>query len=785
MIFFNRNKILTILFAIVLLAGLSFFPAKAGAVYEGAGILISQNLLSGLGASRIHSFTYTTTMPAGTGLKIQFSSNNITWYDSAGTVDAWSNLSLGTNVIDLSGLKISSRYFYYKILFISDGTDTAVLDSIKLNYIDDNFTENIYNTSGTLTSTNLLTGQLVKKVTGFTYTATDIPVGTGASAQFSQDNVTWYNSSNVLNGSDTLLAGTNTISLLTLNWTGANFYYRILFTSDGTDTPVLDSITVNFNQPETFYWVGGAGNWSDATNHWATSSGGSPSSENLPTIFDAVIFDGGGVGNCTLDVNAVFASINVTTGYTGTLDFNGKTVTGAVGGDFTFNIGTGGTINMSSSTITVDGNFDVSGAVGTITTETSTLVMTGTGKSLITPYSVAVAYLNKLTIATGSSITIASGSRVVAGGLLTINGSFIINSPYVQIDGGITQGSNGVVSGTGILYATAGNLSLANSPAIAPAEFRITSSVSLPAGVYSPSAVFAIYDYGNYTWAWNAGTYTFTSAVSIVKPVAGTFTISGANNPQLIFQNNITVTQTTGTINFTNNSTNPNQLTGTAAQTINLAGKNMGTWIVNKPTSGAITWTSGDTITAGGNWTSAAALTVPAGVTMDLGDSAYSHSVTGDVILDGAAFDTGNSTLTVGGNYDSLHVTTVTIGSSALVLTGSGKTIKDAYRKVANNLTINAGASISIDASGAQYNTIGMYSTLTVYGTLTIPSSYVFENGGNVYVKTGGRITGAGMLGKYSGYLAEQSGTYDLAYTNLYDGVGLVPGTYGTNLTFY
>ena len=41
----------------------------------------------------------------------------------------------------------------------------------------------------------------------------------------------------------------------------------------------------------TKYWVGGSGNWSDDTNHWALSSGGLPGIGNLPTSSDNVIFD--------------------------------------------------------------------------------------------------------------------------------------------------------------------------------------------------------------------------------------------------------------------------------------------------------------------------------------------------------------------------------------------------------------------------------------------------------------------------------------------------------------
>ena len=39
------------------------------------------------------------------------------------------------------------------------------------------------------------------------------------------------------------------------------------------------------------YWVGWTWNWSDDTNHWATTSGGAPWAWNLPTATDDVIFD--------------------------------------------------------------------------------------------------------------------------------------------------------------------------------------------------------------------------------------------------------------------------------------------------------------------------------------------------------------------------------------------------------------------------------------------------------------------------------------------------------------
>ncbi|MBI2852505.1 MAG: hypothetical protein HYX84_05345 [Chloroflexi bacterium] len=104
-----------------------------------------------------------------------------------------------------------------------------------------------FNSSGTLTSTNLLAGQSVASINSFGYNASAIPSGTSLEVQFSQDNTNWYNSSGNSGGWDTLSQGTSNISLSALAWSGANFYYKMQFTSDGTATPVLDEISVNYS----------------------------------------------------------------------------------------------------------------------------------------------------------------------------------------------------------------------------------------------------------------------------------------------------------------------------------------------------------------------------------------------------------------------------------------------------------------------------------------------------------------------------------------------------------
>ena len=72
------------------------------------------------------------------------------------------------------------------------------------------------------------------------------------------------------------------------------------------------------------YWVGGTGSWSDATNHWATSSGGSPGVGNTPTYIDDVFVDSSsgfsGGGTLTLDVsNPQCHDFTCTSGHTYTI----------------------------------------------------------------------------------------------------------------------------------------------------------------------------------------------------------------------------------------------------------------------------------------------------------------------------------------------------------------------------------------------------------------------------------------------------------------------------------
>lgn len=62
--------------------------------------------------------------------------------------------------------------------------------------------------------------------------------------------------------------------------------------------------------PASAYWVGGSGDWTDATNHWATSTGGLPNAANLPDETTDVFIDAnsgfGGGGTINIQVSNAY-----------------------------------------------------------------------------------------------------------------------------------------------------------------------------------------------------------------------------------------------------------------------------------------------------------------------------------------------------------------------------------------------------------------------------------------------------------------------------------------------
>ena len=149
--------------------------------------------------------------------------------------------------------------------------------------------------------------------------------------------------------------------------------YRVLLTNLSTSTDTFDLKIigdVDIDQiidpaPATAYWVGGTGNWSDAANHWASSSGGAPGAGNAPDATSNVVFDassGGAATVVTIDSSATVGSMTISA-YTGTIIQNANltiTNSGGQSGNYVQNSAVTFTAtNPGTNTLTVTGSFAI------------------------------------------------------------------------------------------------------------------------------------------------------------------------------------------------------------------------------------------------------------------------------------------------------------------------------------------------------------------------------------------------------------------------------------------
>ncbi len=103
------------------------------------------------------------------------------------------------------------------------------------------------NLQGSLVSTNLLSGQGAYSIDAFRCT-TIIRAGSGLDVQFSQDGLVWYDSNGNMNQRNTLSDGSNFIDLSGLGWEGYSLYYRMDFTSNIDNAPILQNVALLYSQ---------------------------------------------------------------------------------------------------------------------------------------------------------------------------------------------------------------------------------------------------------------------------------------------------------------------------------------------------------------------------------------------------------------------------------------------------------------------------------------------------------------------------------------------------------
>lgn len=500
----------------------------------------------------------------------------------------------------------------------------------------------------------------------------------------------------------------------------------------------------------TYYWVGGDGNWSDATNHWSNASGGSPSASYLPTSADDVVFDANsntGTSAFTVTVDAASACLNFTaSGLDGTMTFSSSVTNVALdvygsmslpATNFSWTPASGITLTFrgtSSYTITTNGN----------TINTTNLTLDAVGGTLTLGSALTLNSTRSLIITNGTFSTSASNYALSCGQILSNNS----NVRTISLNASAVTAT----SATPITFTTSTNLTFnAGTSTITP---NATSTTLAGGGV------------------------TFYN-VSFTGTGSGTHSISGANT-----FNNLTFTSRSATgirsIGFSTNQTINNTLTFGTANTairrmlvygttsagtgvgtaitltvatlatladvdfrdITAAGAS-GTWTGTRIGDGGgnsnITFTAGATkywnLAAGGNWSATAWATASGGAvdvnnfplaqdTLIIEDTGLNTSAT--ITIDtgwwipeiNASTRTNAFTLASGtqtpiffGNYNIPSVTTVT---------GTGSWYFGAINKTQNITTNGVSITFAINCNGSTTNTVKLIGNLTSTSTVTL-----------------------------------------------------------------
>jgi hypothetical protein len=109
------------------------------------------------------------------------------------------------------------------------------------------------------------------------------------------------------------------------------------------------------------YWVAPSNSNSNLTGNWSATAGGAGNA-GVPTLNDAVIFDGTSDFNCTLDADITAANFQVDPGFTGTITQGTNIITIGSAANFS-----GGTFLGGTGNITASGPFTLSGTAFTST----------------------------------------------------------------------------------------------------------------------------------------------------------------------------------------------------------------------------------------------------------------------------------------------------------------------------------------------------------------------------------------------------------------------------------
>ncbi len=364
------------------------------------------------------------------------------------------------------------------------------------------------------------------------------------------------------------------------------------------------------------YWVGGTGSWTDAANHWASGSGGSPASGNLPTSSDDIYFDSNsGTGTATISstitVNTITFStscsaiiLDITSGTTtisstssGVVMNTGSHTLRVSGGTLTVTNmlwASGGTLQLNSGTLNIycsaaTGTYGLSIAGGTVNCAGAT-VNIGDGSNEVLALNSGTLSVSAGTVNVRTEFYTLGGTFNLSGGTINVHISttteryycFDMFSTTYNFTGGTIDIKNAASPGSLNVWIASSNTagSLTGGVlkfSITNGDYSIESDTRLYSLEINSSGKTASIGYSNLSLA---GNFTLTAGTFDVSTYA--FSVAGnwTNNGSAFNYN-------TGTVTF--NGTSAQQILGSTASTFYNLTLNNSSGLTLAPSAGIAT----------------------------------------------------------------------------------------------------------------------------------------------------------------------------------------------------
>lgn len=470
---------------------------------------------------------------------------------------------------------------------------------------------------------------------------------------------------------------------------------------------LLSSIT---NAQTDYFWVGSTGNelWSDP-NNWSLSSGSLIAAPNHPQLDDNVIFDGGSVSNCILDIDDLDGDADPSTNTFSNFTFDPA---------FSLAVTFGGNYNINMASLTVEGgSFDWTGG-GTLTVSGSVLI---NGGILDMGDAQGVHSFGSLTNSSGifdggdvqqilvnGAVTINGGTFTSTSGELTIENS---STSIISFTSGSFNSNSGLVSVTLISNSTntiSSGLAFNNLTITNPSS-SVSRTLSFGSGTTTVSGILAL---------------TATGIRTVNLTGGGTINVSG--DVDMSNHNGSGSPSHNCTIVFNGTSGTSNLIGSSAIGTGRLPHIN-----INQSGSGSLVVS--DFINLAGNWTytsntsvtaNTSTLTIYGTRNLDATNTSLVTMAFNDVNI-GRTGATANVTLTgaiqINGNLTINSSSTLNTGASNFGLTLGGS-ISNLGTFTPNNsvITLTGSSAQSLDFRNATTPTIHSLVSSKSSGTATI-----------------------------------------------------------------